>query len=147
MSNANDSLPLKEDREFLNLSPPNLLSLKSLRVLVVDFRSPKLYFLPNLDTVRFDTEVVEETRRLARLFKDGKTGKGSSRVSPVACSKPVTVSISSVPSQPEKTPIGVQESSPHCPECGSANVKPQSQNRYKCIDCGARRVESKMVWK
>jgi hypothetical protein len=36
MLNVNDSLPLKKDREFLNPSPPNSLSLKSLRVLVVD---------------------------------------------------------------------------------------------------------------
>ena len=36
MSNANESLPLDKDREFLNFSPPNLSSLKSLRVLVVD---------------------------------------------------------------------------------------------------------------
>ena len=115
--------------------------------LVVDSRRPKLYFLPNLDTVRFNTEAIEETRQLARQFRDGQTGKAFSLASPVACSKPVTAIISSLPSQPEKTPIGVQESLPHCPECGSANVKPQSQNRYKCTDCGARRVEGKMVWK
>jgi DNA-directed RNA polymerase subunit RPC12/RpoP len=103
--------------------------------------------LPNLDTVRFNTEAVEETRELARQFKDGQAGKVFSRTSPSACSNPVTVNVSSVPSHPEKSPIGVQEALPHCPECGSANVKPQSQNRYKCTDCGARRVESKMVWK
>jgi ribosomal protein S27AE/peptidoglycan hydrolase CwlO-like protein len=115
--------------------------------LVVDSRSPKLYFLPNLDTVRFNTEAVEETRELARQFKEGQAGKVFSRTSPSACSNPVTVNVSSVPSQPEKSPIGVQEALPHCPECGSANVKPQSQNRYKCTDCGVRRVEGKMVWK
>ncbi len=103
--------------------------------------------MPNLDTVRFNTEAVEETRELARQFKDGQAGKVFSRTSPSACSNPVTVNVSSVPSHPEKSPIGVQEALPHCPECGSANVKPQSQNRYKCTDCGARRVESKMVWK
>ena len=115
--------------------------------MIVDSRSPKLYFFPNLDTVRFDTEAVEETRRLARQFKEGKTGKTISSVSPTTSSNPATVGISRVPSQPEKLPIEAEETLPHCPECGSANVKPQSQNRYKCTDCGARRVESKMVWK
>ncbi len=42
MSNAYDSLPLKEDREFLNLSPPNSPSFKSLRVLVVDDNTDSL---------------------------------------------------------------------------------------------------------
>jgi len=51
MSNANDSLPLKEDREFLNLSPPNLLSLKSLRVLVVD---------DNIDSLLLTAFILEE---------------------------------------------------------------------------------------
>jgi len=115
--------------------------------LVVDSRSPKLYFLPNLDTVRFNTEVVEETRELARQFREWQTGKGVSSVSPNTGSNEVAVKTSGVPSQSEKSSIGGLESQPHCPECGSANVKSQSQNRYKCGDCGARRVESKMVWK
>ena len=51
MSNTNDSLPLKEDREFLNLSPPNLLSLKSLRVLVVD---------DNIDSLLLTAFILEE---------------------------------------------------------------------------------------
>ena len=42
MPNAYDSLPLKEDREFLNLSPPNSSSFKSLRVLVVDDNTDSL---------------------------------------------------------------------------------------------------------
>jgi CheY-like chemotaxis protein len=51
MSNVNDSLPLKKDREFLNLSPPNSLSLKSLRVLVVD---------DNIDSLFLTAFILEE---------------------------------------------------------------------------------------
>jgi CheY-like chemotaxis protein len=53
MPNANASLPPKEDREFsnLSLSPPNLASLKSLRVLVVD---------DNIDTLELTAVILEE---------------------------------------------------------------------------------------
>lgn len=115
--------------------------------LVVDSRSPKLYFLPNLDCVTFDTNTIEETRKLARQFRDGDAGMSVSRSATRSSSSADIISASRLPSPPEKSPIGGRESQPHCPECGSANVKPQSQNRYKCGDCGARRVESKMVWK
>jgi ribosomal protein S27AE len=115
--------------------------------LVVDSRSPKLYFLPNLDNVSFSTRTTEETRKLARQFREGDAGMSISRLIPDDGSNPCIESTSHLPSQLEKSPIGGRESQPHCPECGSANVKPQSQNRYKCGDCGVRRVESKMVWK
>lgn len=115
--------------------------------LVVDFRSPKLYFLPNLDQVAFDTTVLEETRRLALEFRDRHNGMSNSESVPGGQPKLYADSSSSLPSPREKSPIGVQESKAHCPECGSGNVKLQSQNRYKCNDCGVRRVESKMVWK
>ncbi len=115
--------------------------------LVVDSRSPKLYFLPNLDNVSFSTSTTEQTRKLARQFREGDAGMSISRLISDDGSNPCIESTSYLPSQLEKSPIGGRESQPHCPECGSANVKPQSQNRYKCGDCGVRRVESKMVWK
>ena len=42
--------------------------------LVVDSRSPKLYFLPNLDKVSFNYQEIEETKRLARVAKSPDTG-------------------------------------------------------------------------
>ncbi len=51
MSNVNESLPLKEGREFLNLSPPNSSSLKSLRILVVD---------DNTDSLVLTTFILED---------------------------------------------------------------------------------------
>ncbi|MHC5825104.1 MAG: hypothetical protein ACYT04_56965, partial [Nostoc sp.] len=41
--------------------------------LVVDSRSPKLYFLPNLDRVGFNYQEIEETKRLARQAKSPDT--------------------------------------------------------------------------
>ena len=73
MSNANDSLPLKEDREFLNLSPPNLLSLKSLRVLVVDDNIDSL-LLTAFILEEYGTEVVKAASagEALRIFLDTK---------------------------------------------------------------------------
>jgi len=34
---------------------------KTNRFLVLDDKSPKLYFLPNLDSANFDSEKIEET--------------------------------------------------------------------------------------
>lgn len=42
--------------------------------LVVDSRSPKLYFLSNLDKVSFNYSLIEETKRLARVAKSPDTG-------------------------------------------------------------------------
>jgi hypothetical protein len=44
--------------------------------LIVDSRSPKLYFLPNLDKVSFNYQEIEETKRLARLAKASGTTEG-----------------------------------------------------------------------
>ena len=73
MSNANDSLPLKEDREFLNLSPPNSLSLRSLRVLVVDDNIDSL-FLTAFILEECGTEVVKAASagEALRIFLDTK---------------------------------------------------------------------------
>jgi hypothetical protein len=69
--------------------------------LVIDLRSPKLYFLPNLDTIRFDTEVIEESRRLAGQFREGENRRGFSDISPTNSSRALTISISSHPSPTE----------------------------------------------
>jgi CheY-like chemotaxis protein len=73
MSNVNDSLPLKKDREFLNLSPPNSLSLKSLRVLVVDDNIDSL-FLTAFILEECGTEVVKAASagEALRIFLDAK---------------------------------------------------------------------------
>lgn len=73
MSNANDSLPLKEDREILNLSPPNSSSLKSLRVLVVDDNTDNL-LLTAFILEEYGIEVVtaESAGEALKLFLEAK---------------------------------------------------------------------------
>jgi hypothetical protein len=115
--------------------------------LVVDSRSPKLYFLPNLDKVSFNYQKIEETKRLARLAKSPSTiGNGLESES----SKPYIASNGQMVSLPPKTTIeGNSQSgtSPHCPHCGSANLKLQNDDRYRCLDCKKRTVSNKIIWK
>jgi hypothetical protein len=115
--------------------------------LIVDSRSPKLYFLPNLDKVSFNYQEIEETKRLARLAKSpGTIGNGLEPES----SKPYTVSNGQMVSLPPISTIeGSSQSgtSPHCPHCGSTKLRLQNDDRYRCIDCKKRTVSNKIIWK
>ncbi|MHC5915883.1 MAG: hypothetical protein ACYTXE_33910 [Nostoc sp.] len=115
--------------------------------LVVDSRSPKLYFLPNLDQLNFNYQEIEEVKRLARqALSSGMTGNGLASET----SKPRTVSTGTMAELPPISTIeGSHQSgtSPHCPHCGSANLKLQNDNRYRCLDCKKRTVSNKIVWK
>jgi hypothetical protein len=115
--------------------------------LIVDSRSPKLYFLPNLDRVSFNYQETEETKRLARLAKSsGTIGNGLETEG----LKPYTASNSQMVSLPPKTTIGGSHqsgTSPHCPHCGSANLKLQNDDRYRCLGCKKRTVSNKIIWK
>jgi DNA-directed RNA polymerase subunit RPC12/RpoP len=115
--------------------------------LIVDSRSPKLYFLPNLDKVSFNYQEIEETKRLARLAKSPDT-TGNTLVS--ESSKRDTASAGTMAALPPISTIGGSRqsgTSPHCPHCGSANLKLQNDNRYRCIDCKKRTVSNKIIWK
>lgn len=115
--------------------------------LVVDSRSPKLYFLPNLDQVSFNYSLIEETKRLARLALSPDTA-GNGLASET--SKPRTVSTGTMAELPPISTIGGSYQSgtiPHCPHCGSANLKLQNDDRYRCIGCKKRTVSNKIVWK
>ncbi|MHC5771329.1 MAG: hypothetical protein ACYTXI_38360 [Nostoc sp.] len=115
--------------------------------LVVDSRSPKLYFLPNLDRVSFNYQEIEATKRLVSLAKCAGTIGNSVETESL---KPYTASNGQMVSLP---PISTIEgsyqfgTSPHCPHCGSANLKLQNDNRYRCLDCKKRTVSNKIIWK
>ncbi len=115
--------------------------------LVVDSRSPKLYFLPNLDRVSFNYQQIKETERLARVAKaSGTIGNKLESESP----KPYTASNGQMASLPPISTIGGSHqsgTSPHCPHCGSADLKLQNDERYRCLDCKKRTVSKKTIWK
>jgi Chromosome segregation ATPases len=112
--------------------------------LVVDSRSPKLYFLPNLDSVNFDVDSINNTRSLAEEFKSVKPVRTVPARLDTKAGILCTESVSASPSGVPFSPIG---GSVHCPECGSASVSQLSDGRYRCKDCKAKRVANKMVWK
>jgi DNA-directed RNA polymerase subunit RPC12/RpoP len=118
---------------------------RQLRVaLVMDSRSPKLFFLPNLDDVDFDVNVITESEKLASQVKSGS----GVHTSPASSGSPDAekynadgASVTAVPSGRPKSTI------PHCPECGSSNVSALKDGRYRCKDCGVKRAVSKVIWK
>ncbi|MHC5716397.1 MAG: hypothetical protein ACYTX0_30835 [Nostoc sp.] len=115
--------------------------------LVVDSRSPKLYFLPNLDRVSFNYQEIEETKRLVRLAKSPDTNDTiltRDTLNPSIASTDTVMSAASFPT------IGGSRQSdtkPHCPHCGNANLTVRKDKRYYCLNCKKVTVPNKIVWK
>ncbi|WP_392476832.1 hypothetical protein [Nostoc sp. C110] len=115
--------------------------------LVVDSRSPKLYFLPNLDKVSFNYQEIEDTKRLARVAKSPDTN--DTRLTRDTL-KPSTVSTDTVMSVASFPTIGGSRQSdtkPYCPHCGHANLTVRKDKRYYCLNCKKITVSNKIVWK
>ena len=115
--------------------------------LVVDSRSPKLYFLPNLDRVSFNYSLIEETKRLARLAKSSGTigdGLASKSQNPSTASTGTMVELPPISTMGGSYQSGIN---PHCPHCGSASLKLQNDDRYRCLGCKKRMVSNKIVWR
>jgi ribosomal protein S27AE len=115
--------------------------------LVVDSRSPKLYFLPNLDRVSFNYSLIEETKRLAILAKSPDTG--DTRLTRKSLN-PSTASTDTLMSAASFSTIGgsrQNDTKPHCPHCGNANLTVRKDKRYYCLNCKKVTVSNKIVWK
>ncbi len=141
--------------------------------LILDSRSPKLYFLPNLDIVDFNTQQIEETRALAVRSKESKANDGvltkkASTPYPI-CNGEIdgnddgndyaltkkysnldTASSVQIFESSSFPPMGdnrQNDQTCHCPHCGSSNLKMLSDGRYRCLNCDKRMIESKLVWR
>ncbi|AVH68578.1 hypothetical protein [Nostoc sp. 'Peltigera membranacea cyanobiont' N6] len=115
--------------------------------LVVDSRSPKLYFLPNLDKVSFNYSLIEETKRLARVAKSPDTGY--TRLTGDTLN-PSIASTDTVMSAASFSTIGGSRQSdtkPYCPHCGHANLTVRKDKRYYCLNCKKITVSNKIIWK
>ena len=115
--------------------------------LVVDSRSPKLYFLPNLDRVSFNYQEIEETKRLASLAKSPDTGDTRLTRSSL---NPTTASTNTVMSSASFSTMGgsrQNDTKPHCPHCGNANLTVRKDKRYYCLNCKKVTVSNKIIWK
>ena len=118
--------------------------------LVVDSRSPKLYFLPNLDLAKFDAKQIVETHRLATCQKRAVLVKTAGDEMALETQNSLSISIGENREVPSFTTIGgagQTDEKPHCPHCLKSNLKSRSDGRYHCIGCDKRFVPSKAVWR
>jgi hypothetical protein len=115
--------------------------------LVVDSRSPKLYFLPNLDNVAFNYQEIEEVKRLtSRVRHSGTSDTLLTRDS----SNLATASTDTVMSSASFSTIGGTsqgDTKPHCPHCGNANLTVRKDKRFYCLGCKKVTVANKIVWR
>ena len=153
LSNLDDLEPYIEDKNSMVTDAARLLRL----ALVLDDKSPKLYFLPNLDSAKFDTEKIEfvitRADQMKRHFLTKTSGEsGSELVSETqnACRKGVGKMVA----DPPFPTIGASDHSsqsgqiPHCCHCGGSDLKViENGKRYQCKGCTKRFVTSKSVWK
>ena len=135
-----------EDKNQLITDDARLLRV----ALVVDSRSPKLYFLPNLDHVQFDANKIEETRRLSSLAKLPKSSgmNGTALADDIQNRYPVSNgSGNAVSPFPPMQPSDHSVPLPHCPHCSCDELTLQSDERYRCSECKKRFIQSKVVFK
>jgi hypothetical protein len=153
LNNLDDLEPYIEDKNALVTDAARLLRL----ALILDDKSPKLYFLPNLDSAKFDTERVEfvitQADQMKRQFLARASGEnGSDLVSEVQ--NAYKEGTGKMVTHPPFPTIGVSDHSsqsnqiPHCPHCGGSDLKLiENGKRYQCKGCTKRFVTSKIVWK
>jgi hypothetical protein len=146
LNNLDDLEPYIEDKNSLVTDAARLLRL----ALVLDDKSPKLYFLPNLDSAKFNAQKIEETTNKAQLAKRSFLAgtAGSGLASNGANSHSVSTGLKmTVPSNPTIGGESQSSQKPHCPHCGSDFLNLLNDGRYRCLDCKKRFVTSKIVWK
>ena len=112
--------------------------------LIVDEKSPKLYFLPNLDNVDFDEVSISETEKKASDIMLGRVTGTSGIDSGTNSSNLVTVSdTENLAFLPKPT----MQWSAICPHCGSSDLSLHKSERYYCKECKKKFAASKVVFK
>jgi hypothetical protein len=131
--------------------------------LIRDERSPKLYFLPNLDKVNIDYENQQKVITLATQLKTQFLTQTSGQSGSVLGNNSQNDHLARLPelgNYPPNLPIGLPTQStqsaqkPHCPHCGSHVLEVvENSSRYQCNLCKTpgnrpkRFVVSKAIWK
>jgi hypothetical protein len=124
--------------------------------LVLDDKSPKLYWMPNLDMASFDADQIEQLNNQAKLEKLGKCMVSDTRKPSNDSQKSDTETLSK--NQTNTTTlvkgdlvVNVPDTpKPHCVHCGSGELKAIEKGyRYHCLNdaCGKRFVAKKAVWR
>jgi hypothetical protein len=146
LNNLDDLEPYIEDKNSMVTDAARLLRL----ALVLDDKSPKLYFLPNLDSAKFNAEKIEETTNKAQLAKrsflvgttDERLASNGANPDGVGTDLKITV-----PSNPTIGGSSQSSQKPHCCHCGACNLNLLNDGRYRCLECKKRFVNNKAVWK
>jgi len=112
--------------------------------LVVDDKSPKLYFLPNLDNVTFDANTISESHNKALAKLSTKPATTDKHASPQAELNPDGVRFLI---KPPFLPKPTMQGSASCPHCGSSELTFHSGERCYCKSCKRRFAVSKVVFK
>jgi DNA-directed RNA polymerase subunit M/transcription elongation factor TFIIS len=112
--------------------------------LIVDEKSPKLYFLPNLDNVNFDEVSISESEKKASgILLDSQSQSAQAQAGSKR-QNVATAALSTIePNEPKPTMQGVV----HCPHCGNSEMSFLAEQRYKCKPCGKKISPSKVVFK
>jgi hypothetical protein len=112
--------------------------------LIVDEKSPKLYFLPNLDNVNFDEFAISESEKKASGILLGRATGTTGSASDMDVLNSVTVSdAENLPFLPKPTMQG----SAICPHCGNFDLSLHKGERYYCKNCKKKFAISKVVFK
>jgi len=112
--------------------------------LIVDEKSPKLYFIPNLDNVNFNEDAISESENKAAGIMLGRATVTTASGSGIDATNPVTVSdAKNLPFLPKPTMQG----SAICPHCGSSDLSLHKGERYYCKECKKKFAVSKVVFK
>jgi ribosomal protein L37AE/L43A len=112
--------------------------------LIIDDKSPKLYFLPNLDSVDFDDVFINESVNKASGMVLRLTSQTEPNETGSKFQNPYTVSIGTTePNEPKTTMQRVA----HCPHCGNSEMTFLKEQRYRCKPCNKKISLSKVVFK
>jgi len=112
--------------------------------LIVDEKSPKLYFLPNLDSVNFDEVTISESEKKASgILLDTQSQSAQAQSSFKRQILDIATLSTIEPNEPKPTMQGVA----HCPHCGNSEMSFLAEQRYKCKPCGKKISPSKVVFK
>jgi ribosomal protein L37AE/L43A len=112
--------------------------------LIVDEKSPKLYFLPNLDNVNFDEiSISESERKAAGIMLSRATVTTASGFGTNAVNSFTVRDVENLPFLPKPTMQG----SAICPHCGSSDLSLHKSERYYCKECKKKFAASKVVFK
>jgi hypothetical protein len=152
LKNLDDLEPYIEDKNSIVTDAARLLRLG----LILDDKSPKLYFLPNLDNAKFDNEKIESVITQADQMKRQFLARAAGTVpkelagndeNPYRVSNDQKMTVPSNPTSGVSCQSNHSCQKPHCPHCGLSDLNLLNDGRYRCLGCKKRFVTNKIVWK